>query len=274
MVRKPPTCGSCQCVNDLKFLNLGASNHQKMQQTEDNESKRQPHGQDRQDRHHGEHRHRRADGRAVDLADGAVQGRQAGGAEARRGAQGPAQGMAPKRAVIAQASTRPTNSSQYAGPGAPPTPACFFLRHCSFFISDMYTPEIVQICSDLAGHEVRCQFTPHLIPMVRGILSTVYATLRDPNLVRDDLITIYNAFYRTSPFVKILPGGVYPQTKWACGTNLCYLGIEVDPRTDRVIVMSAIDNLVKGQSGQAVQCLNLMMGWEESLALPQMCFYP
>ncbi|MFM6058911.1 MAG: N-acetyl-gamma-glutamyl-phosphate reductase, partial [Microcystis aeruginosa] len=59
-----------------------------------------------------------------------------------------------------------------------------------------------------------------------------------------------------------------------CGTNLCYLGIEVDPRTDRVIVMSAIDNLVKGQSGQAVQCLNLMMGWEESLGLPQMCFYP
>ena len=137
-----------------------------------------------------------------------------------------------------------------------------------------HTPEIEQICSDLAGHEVRVQFTPHLMPMVRGILSTVYATLRDPNLVRDDLITIYNAFYRASPFVKILPGGVYPQTKWACGTNLCYLGIEVDPRTDRVIVMSAIDNLVKGQSGQAVQCLNLMMGWEESLALPQMCFYP
>jgi len=112
------------------------------------------------------------------------------------------------------------------------------------------------------------------MPMVRGILSTVYATLRDPNLVRDDLITIYNAFYRASPFVKVLPGGVYPQTKWACGTNLCYLGIEVDPRTDRVIVMSAIDNLVKGQSGQAVQCLNLMMGWEESLSLPQLCFYP
>ncbi|EAZ90853.1 N-acetyl-gamma-glutamyl-phosphate reductase [Crocosphaera chwakensis] len=137
-----------------------------------------------------------------------------------------------------------------------------------------HTPEIEQISSDLAGHEVRVQFTPHLIPMVRGILSTVYATLRDPGLVRDDLLTIYSAFYRSSPFVKILPNGVYPQTKWACGTNLCYLGIETDPRTDRVIVLSAIDNLIKGQAGQAVQCLNIMMGWEETTGLPQLCFYP
>jgi N-acetyl-gamma-glutamyl-phosphate reductase len=137
-----------------------------------------------------------------------------------------------------------------------------------------HTPEIEQVCSDLAGHEVRVQFTPHLIPMVRGILSTVYATLRDPGLVREDLITIYTAFYRSSPFVKVLSNGVYPQTKWACGTNLCYIGVEVDPRTDRVIVMSAIDNLIKGQSGQAVQCLNLMMGWEEILGLPLLNFYP
>ncbi|MBE9241854.1 N-acetyl-gamma-glutamyl-phosphate reductase [Synechocystis salina] len=137
-----------------------------------------------------------------------------------------------------------------------------------------HTPEIEQIASDLAGTELQVQFTPHLIPMVRGILATVYATLRDPGLVRDDLITIYSAFYRASPFVKILPHGVYPQTKWAWGTNLCYIGIEVDPRTGRVIVLSAIDNLVKGQAGQAVQCLNLMMGWEESLGLPQLAFYP
>ncbi|MGK7872707.1 MAG: N-acetyl-gamma-glutamyl-phosphate reductase [Xenococcaceae cyanobacterium] len=137
-----------------------------------------------------------------------------------------------------------------------------------------HTPEIEQICSDLAGHEVRVQFTPHLIPMVRGILATVYASMRDPGLVREDLITIYTAFYRASPFVKILPNGVYPQTKWACGTNLCYIGVEVDPRTDRVIVMSAIDNLIKGQAGQALQCLNLMMGWKETLGLPQLSFYP
>ena len=137
-----------------------------------------------------------------------------------------------------------------------------------------HTPEIEQICSSLASQEVTVQFTPHLIPMVRGILSTVYATLRDPGLVREDLLTIYTALYRSSPFVKILPPGVYPQTKWAWGTNLCYIGIEVDSRTGRVIVMSAIDNLIKGQAGQAVQCLNLMMGWDESLGLPQLSFYP
>jgi N-acetyl-gamma-glutamyl-phosphate reductase len=137
-----------------------------------------------------------------------------------------------------------------------------------------HTPEIEQVCSDLAREEVKVQFTPHLVPMVRGILATVYANLRDPGLIREDLMTIYSAFYRSSPFVKILPSGVYPQTKWACGTNLCYIGIEVDPRTNRTIVMSAIDNLIKGQAGQAVQCLNLMMGWEETVGLPQLGFYP
>ena len=137
-----------------------------------------------------------------------------------------------------------------------------------------HTPEIEQICSSLARQDVKVQFTPHLIPMARGILATVYATLRDPGLVKEDLITIYNAFYRLSSFVRILPNGVYPQTKWSWGTNLCYIGIQVDSRTGRVIVMSAIDNLIKGQAGQAVQCLNLMMGWDESLGLPQLSFYP
>ncbi|TAF07341.1 MAG: N-acetyl-gamma-glutamyl-phosphate reductase [Nostocales cyanobacterium] len=137
-----------------------------------------------------------------------------------------------------------------------------------------HTPEIEQICSDLAGHEVTVQFTPHLIPMVRGILATVYANLRDPGLVRDDLITIFTAFYRNSPWVKICNTGTYPQTKWACGSNVCYIGIEVDPRTGRVIVMSAIDNLIKGQAGQAIQCMNIMMGWDETLGLPKVGFYP
>lgn len=137
-----------------------------------------------------------------------------------------------------------------------------------------HTPEIEEICSNLSRQEVTVQFTPHLIPMVRGILSTVYATLRDPGLVREDLITIYNAFYRSSPFIQVLPSGIYPQTKWACGTNLAYLGIQVDRRTGRVIVLSAIDNLIKGQAGQAVQCLNLMMGWDEALGLPKLSFYP
>ena len=140
--------------------------------------------------------------------------------------------------------------------------------------SHRHTPEIEQICSSLARQEVTVQFTPHLMPMVRGILSTVYATLRDPGLVREDLSAIYNAFYRSCDFVTVLPNGIYPQTKWACGTNLAYIGIQVDSRTGRVIVLSAIDNLIKGQAGQAVQCMNLMMGWDEALGLPKLCFYP
>ena len=137
-----------------------------------------------------------------------------------------------------------------------------------------HTPEIEQICSDLARQEVTVQFTPHLIPMVRGILATVYANLRDPGLVRDDLRTIYTAFYRNSSWVKICDSGVYPQTKWACGSNTCYIGIEVDPRTSRVIATSAIDNLIKGQAGQAIQCMNIMMGWDETVGLPKLGFYP
>ncbi|HEY9650235.1 MAG TPA: N-acetyl-gamma-glutamyl-phosphate reductase, partial [Coleofasciculaceae cyanobacterium] len=137
-----------------------------------------------------------------------------------------------------------------------------------------HTPEIEQTCSELAGHDVMVQFTPHLLPIVRGLLATVYATIRDPGLVREDMVTIYSAFYRNSPFIRVLPSGIYPQTKWACGTNLCYIGVEVDPRTDKVIVMSVTDNLIKGQAGQAIQCLNLMMGWEETLGLPKLSFYP
>jgi N-acetyl-gamma-glutamyl-phosphate reductase len=137
-----------------------------------------------------------------------------------------------------------------------------------------HTPEIEQICGDLASHEVKVQFTPHLIPMVRGILATVYATVRDPGLVTEDLMTIYKSFYRSSPFVRILDGGVYPQTKWAMGTNLCFIGMEVDVRTGRVIVLSAIDNLIKGQAGQAIQCLNAMMDWDETIGLPRLGLYP
>ena len=137
-----------------------------------------------------------------------------------------------------------------------------------------HTPEIEQICGQLARQEVLVQFTPHLVPMVRGIHATIYATMRDPGLVRDDVQTIYSAFYRSSPWVTVLANGVYPQTKWAWGTNRCYLGVEVDPRTGRVIVMTAIDNLMKGQAAQAVQCLNLMLGLEETVGLPNVSFYP
>jgi N-acetyl-gamma-glutamyl-phosphate reductase len=137
-----------------------------------------------------------------------------------------------------------------------------------------HTPEIERICSEVAGHGMTVQFTPHLVPMVRGILATVYANLRDPRLVSEDLVTIYQSTYRAATWVQVLPSGTYPQTKWALGTNSCFISIEVDQRTGRTIVMSAIDNLLKGQAGQAVQCLNLMMGWPEDMGLPKLAFYP
>jgi N-acetyl-gamma-glutamyl-phosphate reductase len=137
-----------------------------------------------------------------------------------------------------------------------------------------HTPEIEQICTDLMHHAVTVQFTPHLVPMIRGIHVTLYATLRDPGLVAEDLLTLYTAFYRQSPWVRVLNRGIYPQTKWVAGTNYCTIGLEVDERTNRVIVLSVIDNLLKGQSGQAVQCLNLMMGWPETMGLPKLGFYP
>ncbi|MEM6426428.1 MAG: N-acetyl-gamma-glutamyl-phosphate reductase, partial [Cyanobacteria bacterium P01_D01_bin.128] len=137
-----------------------------------------------------------------------------------------------------------------------------------------HTPEIEQICSDLAGHDIVVQFIPHRVPVVRGLLSTVYANMRDPGLVREDLLTIYSAFYRNSPWIRVLSNGLCPQTRWAMGSNLCYLGIEVDPRTGRVVVMAAIDNLMKGAVGQAVQCCNIMMGWDERLGLPSKSLYP
>ncbi|MBW4697360.1 MAG: N-acetyl-gamma-glutamyl-phosphate reductase [Aphanocapsa lilacina HA4352-LM1] len=137
-----------------------------------------------------------------------------------------------------------------------------------------HIPEIEQICSDLAGMRVQVQFTPHLIPMSRGMLVTLYAQLRDPGLVSEDMLTIYEAFYRQAPAVRVLGSGIYPQTKWASGTNTCFIGLEVDPRTERVVVLSALDNLVKGQSGQAIQAMNLTQGWEEMLGLPAIGFYP
>ncbi|MEM9218004.1 MAG: N-acetyl-gamma-glutamyl-phosphate reductase [Cyanobacteria bacterium P01_F01_bin.150] len=135
-------------------------------------------------------------------------------------------------------------------------------------------PEIEQVCSELAGHDVSVVFAPHRVPTVRGLLVTLYATLRDPGLVRDDLITIYQVFYRTSDWVDILSNAVYPQTKWSTGTNYCHIGIEINQQSGRVIIMAAIDNLMKGQAGQAIQCMNVMMQWDETLGLSKLSPHP
>jgi N-acetyl-gamma-glutamyl-phosphate reductase len=136
-----------------------------------------------------------------------------------------------------------------------------------------HAPEIEQELSVLAGTEVRVSFTPHLLPLTRGILSTIYASLKK-TLSTAELIDLYKKFYGEEKFVRILRKGAYPNVSSVKGTNFCDIGISVDERTNRVIILSAIDNLVKGASGQAVQNMNIMCGLRENTALDQIALFP
>jgi len=141
-------------------------------------------------------------------------------------------------------------------------------------IGHRHTAEIESIASRFAGHEVNLQFTPHLVPMVRGILSTVYARLRDPGLTAEDCKIVIESFYKNLPFIDILPVGTYPATKWVKNTNKVMISVQVDQRNGRIVLMSVIDNLLKGQAGQAIQNLNIMHGLESDIGLPKITFYP
>ncbi|CCO07839.1 N-acetyl-gamma-glutamyl-phosphate reductase [Desulforamulus hydrothermalis] len=136
-----------------------------------------------------------------------------------------------------------------------------------------HTPEIEQELSALAGVPVVVNFTPHLTPMVRGILSTMYAKL-SVDLNVQELTDIYRSFYQNERFIRVLPPGRYPTTKGVAGSNYCDLSVTVDPRTKRVIVLAAIDNLLKGAAGQAVQNLNVMYGLPEDTGLNFAGMYP
>jgi len=136
-----------------------------------------------------------------------------------------------------------------------------------------HTPEIEQELSALADQDLNISFTPHLIPITRGILTTAYADVTAQVVSTESLTEIYREFYKTSPFVVILDPGEYPATKSTVGSNFCQIGMKFDPRTDRVVVVSAIDNLMKGAAGQAVQNMNLMAGFDETAGLmyPGVC---
>lgn len=129
-----------------------------------------------------------------------------------------------------------------------------------------HTPEIEQEVSRLAGEEVAVSFTPHLIPIDRGILSTLYAKLKDP-MDGAALHKLYEDFYQGEPFIRIRPLGRFPSTQDVRMTNYCDIGVHYDPRTGRAVILSALDNLTKGASGQAIQNMNLMMGFEETAGL-------
>jgi N-acetyl-gamma-glutamyl-phosphate reductase len=136
-----------------------------------------------------------------------------------------------------------------------------------------HTPEIEQALSDVAGQEIIISFTPHLMPMARGILSTCYATLKG-GVTAEAVDEAYTAMYGDEFFIRLRGRGAYPATKETRGSNFCDLGWHIDSRTGRVVTVAAIDNLVKGAAGQAVQNLNVMFGLDERTALTQAPLYP
>ncbi len=129
--------------------------------------------------------------------------------------------------------------------------------------------EIEQELSVAAGQPVVIQFTPHLVPVNRGILTTLYVTPRRPVSTEfgEEIAACYRTAYGNEPFVRVLEGKALPDTKNVVGTNVVELGWRLDPRTNRLVVISAEDNLVKGASGQAIQSLNLICGWPETAGL-------
>jgi N-acetyl-gamma-glutamyl-phosphate reductase len=136
-----------------------------------------------------------------------------------------------------------------------------------------HLPEIEQELSLLAGTSVPLTFTPHLVPMARGILSTIYVTLTK-TLSTAALLDIYRDFYRGEAFVRVLPEGSFPATAHVRGSNFCDIGLTIDRRSGRLIVVSAIDNLVKGAAGQALQNMNILCGLPENLGLEGIALYP
>jgi N-acetyl-gamma-glutamyl-phosphate reductase len=134
-------------------------------------------------------------------------------------------------------------------------------------------PEIEQELSIVAGRPVKIVFTPHLVPMTRGILTTFYASVVK-NISDDDVKEIYHTAYENAPFVRVLNPGQLPSTLYVRGTNYCDIGYRMDKRTGRIIAISAIDNLIRGASGQAICNMNLMFGFDEDEGLQLRAWQP
>ncbi len=133
--------------------------------------------------------------------------------------------------------------------------------------SHRHTPEIEQELSEFALKDIKLTFTPNLIPIQRGILATCYAKLLDKSLKYEDIREIYLKYYKGEYFIRIMQKDVYPETRWVRNSNFFDVGFKVDDRTGNVIVIGAIDNLVSGAAGQAVQNMNIMFGLEEKTGL-------
>lgn len=136
-----------------------------------------------------------------------------------------------------------------------------------------HTPEIEEQLGYASGENVVLNFTPHLVPMNRGILATEYAKLTK-DVTCDEVKAIYDKYYANEKFIRVLEKDVCPETKWVEGSNYVDINFKIDPRTNRIIMMGAIDNLVKGAAGQAVQNMNLMFGLKESEGLELVPMFP
>lgn len=129
-----------------------------------------------------------------------------------------------------------------------------------------HTPEIEETLSTMAGEDVSVTFTPHLLPMSRGIISTIYATPKE-NIDLNKIHEIYSEFYKNEPFVNVLPLGEFACTKNVRLSNYCDISLHLNHRKDQIIVVSTIDNMIKGAAGQAIQNMNIILGFDEKEGL-------
>ncbi len=136
-----------------------------------------------------------------------------------------------------------------------------------------HTPEIEEQLGYAANQSILINFTPHLVPMARGILATCYANLNN-NVKYDDVKAIYDNYYKDEFFVRVLEKDYLPETRWVKGSNYIDIGFKIDERTNRIIMVGAIDNVVKGAAGQAVQNMNLLFGFEENKGLKLVPMFP
>lgn len=189
-------------------------------------------------------------------------------------------GLAPllKKKALDLASIVIDSKSGVSGAGRSPSLAHHFPEVNEGFMAykigtHRHTPEIEQELSLIAGEQVTVSFTPHLVPVNRGILTTIYARLAS-KADTGRLHALYHESYRNEPFVRVLAAGQFPNVRNVRGSNFCDIGVYADPRTNRAVVVTAIDNLVKGASGQAIQNMNLMMGFDEAEGLKFAGMFP
>lgn len=139
--------------------------------------------------------------------------------------------------------------------------------------SHQHTPEIEQVLHDICGGATKVTFNPHLVPMTRGILCTIYLQLKDTP-TNSEMVHLYREFYQEDYFVRVRSANKLPVTKEVYGTNFCDIGVSVDARTNMLTIVSVIDNLCKGAAGQAIQNMNLINGWNEQTGLDHIPVYP